>query len=56
MQIVEACRQLFGNGSFVVSDAWPMQHSIAASLIWCGIIIAVFAPLAINKYKATTTK
>lgn len=54
--IVEACRQLFGNGSIVVSDAWPMQHSVAASLIWCGIIIAVFAPLAINKYKRATTK
>jgi ABC-2 type transport system permease protein len=54
--IVEACRQLFGNGSIVVSDAWPMQNPVAASLIWCGLIIAVFAPLAINKYKAATTK
>jgi ABC-2 type transport system permease protein len=54
--IVEACRQLFGNGSIVSSDAWPMRHPVAASLIWCSIIIAVFAPLAINKYKAATAK
>ena len=54
--IVEACRQLFGNGSLVVSDAWPMQHPVVASLIWCGLIIAIFAPLAINKYKRATTK
>jgi ABC-2 type transport system permease protein len=54
--VVEACRQLFGNGSFVVSDAWPMQHPVAASLIWFGIITGIFAPLAINKYKRTTAK
>jgi ABC-2 type transport system permease protein len=54
--VVEACRQLFGNGSFVVSDAWPMQHPVAASLIWFAVIIAIFAPLAINKYKRTTGK
>jgi ABC-2 type transport system permease protein len=54
--VVEACRQLFGNGSIVVSDAWPMQHPVAASLIWFGIITAIFAPLAINKYKRTTAK
>jgi ABC-2 type transport system permease protein len=54
--VVEACRQLFGNGSIVVSDAWPMRHPVAASLIWLGLIIAIFAPLAINKYKRATGK
>ncbi|MBD0292228.1 MAG: ABC transporter permease [Jiangellaceae bacterium] len=54
--IVEACRQLFGNGSIVRSEAWPMQHSVLASLLWSVLIIAVFAPLAVNKYKATTRK
>lgn len=54
--VVEASRELFGNGSIVVSDAWPMQHPVAASLIWCGVITAVFAPLAIRKYKTTSSK
>ncbi|HEX2363174.1 MAG TPA: ABC transporter permease, partial [Jiangellaceae bacterium] len=54
--VVEACRQLFGNGSLVVSDAWPMRHPVTASLIWLSLIIAVFAPLAINKYKRATGK
>jgi ABC-2 type transport system permease protein len=39
-----------------VSDAWPMRHPVAASLIWLGLIIAIFAPLAINKYKRATGK
>jgi ABC-2 type transport system permease protein len=54
--IVQACRELFGNQSLVVSDAWPMEQPVLASLIWCAIIIGVFAPLAIRKYKAATTK
>ena len=54
--IVQACRELFGNQSLVVSDAWPMEQPVLASLIWCAIIIGIFAPLAIRKYKAATTK
>jgi len=54
--IVQACRELFGNQSLVESDAWPMQQPVLASLLWCAVIIGVFAPLAIRKYKATTTK
>ena len=54
--IVQACRELFGNQSLVESDAWPMRQPVLASLIWCAIIIGIFAPLAIRKYKAATTK
>jgi ABC-2 type transport system permease protein len=54
--IVQACRELFGNQSLVESDAWPMEQPVLASLIWCAIIIGIFAPLAIRKYKAATTK
>ena len=54
--IVQACRELFGNQSLVESDAWPMEQPVVASLIWCAIIIGIFAPLAIRKYKAATTK
>lgn len=52
--IVEGTRDLFGNQSIIQSDAWPMQHPVAAAVIWCVLIIVVFAPLAVRKYKATT--
>jgi ABC-2 type transport system permease protein len=54
--VVEACRDLFGNQSIVESDAWPMQNPVAAALLWCAVIVAIFAPLAVRKYKAATTK
>jgi ABC-2 type transport system permease protein len=54
--VVAACRDLFGNPNPVASDAWPMQHPIAAAVLWCVLITVVFAPLAINKYKKAATK
>ena len=54
--VVAACRDLFGNPNPVASDAWPMQHPVAAAVLWCVLITVVFAPLAINKYKKAATK
>ncbi|WBQ06888.1 ABC transporter permease [Kribbella sp. CA-293567] len=53
--IVAACRHLFGNPSpFASPDGFPAQHPVWLSLIWCAVIIAVFAPLAVNKYRRAT--
>ncbi|WP_232827513.1 ABC transporter permease [Jiangella endophytica] len=54
--IASGARELFGNQSLVASDAWPMQHPVAAALLWCLLIIAVFAPLAVRKYKKASSK
>jgi ABC-2 type transport system permease protein len=53
--IVAACRHLFGNPSpFASPDGFPAQHPVWLSLIWCTAIIAIFAPLAVNKYRRAT--
>ncbi|RZT20008.1 ABC transporter DrrB family efflux protein [Kribbella sp. VKM Ac-2569] len=53
--IVAACRHLFGNPSpFASPDGFPAQHPVWLSLIWCVAIIAVFAPLAVRKYRSAT--
>ena len=49
--VVGAARELFGNESIIESSAWPMQHPVIAAVGWCVLIIAVFGPLAVNKYK-----
>ncbi|SDU52835.1 ABC transporter permease [Jiangella alkaliphila] len=54
--IASGARELFGNQSLVDSDAWPMQNPVLASLLWCLLIIAVFAPLAVRKYKKASSK
>jgi len=49
-------RQLFGNpnpsGSIHV---WPMEHPVAASLVWSSVLIALLAPLAATLYRRLTT-
>jgi ABC-2 type transport system permease protein len=54
--VAAAVRHLFGNPNPSASIAvWPMQHPVAAALLWSGAIIAVFAPLASYLYRRRTT-
>lgn len=56
--VVGACRELFGNvpEGAVTSEAWPMQHPVAAALIWISVILAVFIPLAVSRFKKAVSQ
>jgi ABC transporter DrrB family efflux protein len=48
-------RTLFGNPTATPDGAaWPLQHPVAASLIWCAVILAVTVPAAIAVYRRRT--
>lgn len=51
--ITQATRELFGNipPGTPVPDVWSLQNPIAYSLIWIVLIIGIFAPLAVLRYK-----
>jgi ABC-2 type transport system permease protein len=54
--VTAAGRELFGNPNpSAAIDAWPMQHPIAASLLWSAVLLAVFVPLAASLYRRRTT-
>jgi ABC-2 type transport system permease protein len=54
--VTTAARQLFGNPNpSATIHAWPMQHPVAASLLWSLAMLAVFAPLASALYRRRTT-
>ena len=54
--VVAAVRELFGNPTAPSAGApWPLQHPVAAALLWSVAIIAVAAPAAIARYRARTT-
>jgi ABC-2 type transport system permease protein len=54
--VTAACRQLFGNPNPSANiHAWPMQHPVAASLLWSIALLATFAPLAAVLYRKRTT-
>ncbi|GII34330.1 ABC transporter permease [Planotetraspora mira] len=56
--IVQGARVLFGNTSpaMPVPGAWPLQHAVAASLLWSVLILVVFAPLATRLYKRAVSR
>ena len=48
-------RTLFGNPTATPDGAaWPLQHPVVASLIWCMLLLAVTVPLAIAAYRKRT--
>ena len=56
--LTQAARELFGNTSdaIPISNAWPMQHPIAATLMWIVILLVVFVPMAIWRYQKAVSR
>jgi ABC-2 type transport system permease protein len=49
--VVAACRQLFGHpGAPAANAALPLQHPVIATVAWSILILAIFVPLAVQKY------
>ncbi|MFF9625867.1 ABC transporter permease [Streptomyces griseosporeus] len=48
--LTTALRDLFGNAPVPGGAAWPVAHPVAGSLVWCAVLIAVCAPLAVRRY------
>ena len=56
--LVQAARELFGNvppGS-KVSDVWSQQHPIATVLIGITVVLVIFVPLAVNRFKKISSR
>jgi ABC transporter DrrB family efflux protein len=56
--VTQAARELFGNTTPLlrVPDAWPLQHPVLASLGWTVLILLIFVPLAIRRYKKAVSR
>jgi ABC-type polysaccharide/polyol phosphate export permease len=49
---VASMRQLFGNPSPAPSHtAWPLQHPVTTSLCWSALLLVVFVPLSVWRYR-----
>jgi ABC-2 type transport system permease protein len=56
--VTQAARELFGNTNPAVPppDAWPLRHPVITSLAWVVVLLAVFVPLAVNRYKKAASR
>jgi ABC-2 type transport system permease protein len=55
--VVASARRLFGNeGSLPAPDAWPMQHPYITAVGWSIVLLLVFVPLSVRKYRAAAVR
>ena len=56
--VTQAARELFGNTSaaFPPPDVWSLRNPVVYTLIWIGIILAVFVPLSVHRYKRAASR
>ncbi len=48
-------RTLFGNPTAIPDgSAWPLEHSVLASVLWCLVVLAVVVPLTVRAYRRRT--
>lgn len=54
--MVAAVRELFGNPTAPLTQpSWPLENPVLASVIYCTVLLAVFIPLALRRYKVRTS-
>jgi ABC-2 type transport system permease protein len=50
--LITACRQLFGNPGGTAADAaWPLQNPVIATVLWSLLILLVFVPVAVARFR-----
>ena len=54
--LVQATRELFGNPTGAPTDFWTLNNAALYTVISCLVVIAIFAPLAVRKYRTAASK
>jgi len=55
--VAQAAREAFGNtGTLLPPDVWSLQNPILYTLIWVGIILAVFIPLSTRQFQKAASR
>ena len=56
--LTQAVRELFGNTAPGIASpqAWPLRHPLAVSLGWVVVMMVIFVPLAVNRYKKAVSR
>jgi ABC-2 type transport system permease protein len=54
----QAARELFGNTNPAVPgpDALPLRHPVLTSFVWIAVILAIFVPLSIRRYRKAVSR
>ncbi len=54
--VVAAVREMFGNpASTVGKHTWPLDHPIPAAFMYCALLLLVFVPASLRRYRTRTS-
>lgn len=55
--VSQAVREAFGNtGTLPPPRVWPLANPVLYTLIWVGVILAIFVPLSVRQYKIAASR
>jgi ABC-2 type transport system permease protein len=54
--VAQAVREAFGNTGAPPPDVWSLENPILYTIIWVGIILAIFVPLSVRQYNKASTR
>jgi ABC-type multidrug transport system permease subunit len=49
--LTAALRQLWGNPNPYASTGFPAEHPVIVTLLWVALIIGIFGPLGVRRYR-----
>lgn len=49
--LAHSCRELFGNPVGIIGSSFPEQHPVQVTIIWCAVLLLLFVPLSVRRYK-----
>jgi ABC transporter DrrB family efflux protein len=50
--LTAATRQLWGNPNPFAAQGFPAEHPVLLTLIWVAVLLAIFAPLGVHRYRS----
>ena len=50
--LTSSLREMWGNPNPYVSDSFPSQNPVIVTLVWVVVIIAIFGPLGVRRYRS----
>jgi hypothetical protein len=55
--LAQSVREAFGNtGNLPEPEVWSLDNPILYTIIWVGIILAIFVPLSIRQYNKAASR
>ena len=54
--VAQSVREAFGNTFKPPPDVWSLRNPVLYSLIWIGIILAIFVPLSVRAYRKAAAR